>query len=146
MTSIHPLSTAVSLNRVKGGAGACASCLQAPWTRRQLIAGLTHRDKRPFTLTFSPRVSFKPPIRLNVFGLWEEPGEPTQTREEHANSASDSSSVTQPPICHSFFKHSLPSSSQSSSPSATGTPTTHKFSQSENDNKASHSYRIKSQI
>lgn len=90
---MRPLSTAVSPNRVTGGAE--ASCLQAPWTHRQLTAGLTHRDKRPFTLTVPPRVNVELPIRLNIFGLWEEPGEPTQTREEHANSASNSFCISQ---------------------------------------------------
>lgn len=32
-------------------------CLWAPRTSHQLLAGLTCRNKQPFTLTFSPRVS-----------------------------------------------------------------------------------------
>ncbi|XP_049444776.1 uncharacterized protein LOC125896339 isoform X2 [Epinephelus fuscoguttatus] len=51
-----------------------------PWTGRQTIAGLTHRDKQPFTLTFTPTDNLESPINLvpnlHVFGLWEEAGVP----------------------------------------------------------------------
>jgi len=50
-----------------------------PWTGRQTIAGLTHRDKQPFTLTFTPLDNLELSINLvpnlYVFGLWEEAGE-----------------------------------------------------------------------
>ncbi len=56
------------------------------------ITGLSHRDKQPFMLTFTPvsnfRVTNSP--NLHVFGLWEEAEvprvEPVQAWEEHANS------------------------------------------------------------
>ena len=60
--SIHPLSiTAFLVDRQ-------ADC--------QFITRLTHRDKQPFTLTFTPRGNLESPINLHVFGLWEEAREP----------------------------------------------------------------------
>lgn len=49
----------------------------------QSTAGLTFRDKQPFTLT--PTGNLESSIDLNVFGLWEESREPTQAQREHAN-------------------------------------------------------------
>ncbi|MDF4321764.1 hypothetical protein P3377_24610, partial [Vibrio parahaemolyticus] len=47
-----------------------------PWTGHQTITGLTHRDRQPFTLTFTPTDNLESPINLHVFGLWEEAGVP----------------------------------------------------------------------
>ena len=64
----------------------------SPWTSRQVTAGLTHRDRQPLTLTFTPTGNSESPINLHAC-LWTVGGsrrtwrEPTQTRGEHANSA-----------------------------------------------------------
>ena len=58
-----------------------------PWTGHQTITGLTHRDRQPFTLTFTPTANLESPINLHVFGLWEEagvPGENPRRYEENA--------------------------------------------------------------
>lgn len=50
------------------GDGANPSCLQArwgcgaTWTSRQLIAGLTFRDRQPLMFTFAPKVNLDLPI------------------------------------------------------------------------------------
>ena len=55
------------------------------WTGRQFITGLTHRAKEPFMPTFTPMGNLESPIKLHVFGLWEEArtlrGNPHRHRE-----------------------------------------------------------------
>ncbi len=54
-----------------------------PWTSRQIITGLTHRDIQPFTLTFTPMGNLESPINLHIFGLWEEAGVPRENPRRH---------------------------------------------------------------
>lgn len=37
-----------------------------PWTRCQLMAGQTYRDKQPFPLTFTHKLNLKLPIHLSL--------------------------------------------------------------------------------
>ena len=55
----------------RGGGGGCS-----PWTGLQSITGLTHGDRQPFTLTFTPTGHLESTINLHVFRLGEETGEP----------------------------------------------------------------------
>lgn len=90
--SIHPSSTAFSLNGITEG-GAYPSCLGGywhgtPWTSGQLIAALKYRDRPPFTLSHKVKgqvkVTHSPTHQMHVCGLCEEPRqhrggqEPTQ--------------------------------------------------------------------
>jgi len=54
-----------------------------PWTDRQTITGLTHRDRQPFTLTFTSMDNLESPINLHVFGMWEEAGVPRENPHWH---------------------------------------------------------------
>ena len=55
-----------------------------PWTGRQSIAGLTHRDRQPFTLTFTPTGNLESTINLTCMSLdcGRKPEYPEKT---HAN-------------------------------------------------------------
>ncbi len=56
----------------------------APWTSRQFIAGLTCRDKRPFTLTFTPTGNLESLINLTSMSLdWER--KPEYPERTHAD-------------------------------------------------------------
>ncbi len=53
------------------------------WTSGQFITGLTHRDKQPITLTFTPMDNLESLINLCVFGLWEEARVPGENPRRH---------------------------------------------------------------
>ncbi|XP_060773494.1 phosphoribosylformylglycinamidine synthase isoform X3 [Neoarius graeffei] len=62
-----------------------------PWTSRQVITGLTHRHRQPFTLAFTPTVNLESPVNLTCMSLdcggnRSTQRKPTRTRGEHANS------------------------------------------------------------
>ena len=91
VSSIHPSSTAYPLLGSRGG-WSLSQHLSGerrgtPWTGRQSIAGQTHRDRQPFTLTVTPMVNLEYPISLvpilHVFGLWEEAGVPGENPRLH---------------------------------------------------------------
>ncbi len=57
-----------------------------PWTGRQAITGLMHRNIQPFTFTFTPTSNLELPINLcslQVFGLREETGAPGGNPHRH---------------------------------------------------------------
>ncbi len=54
-----------------------------PRTSHQFITGLTYRDKQPSTLTFTLMGNLVSPIKLHVFGLWEEAGIPAGNPRRH---------------------------------------------------------------
>ncbi|XP_060783445.1 uncharacterized protein ccdc142 isoform X3 [Neoarius graeffei] len=66
-----------------------------PWTSRQVIAGLTHGNNQPFTLTFTPTVNLESPVNLTCMSLdcggnRSTLRKPTRTWGEHANSTQKS--------------------------------------------------------
>ncbi len=55
----------------------------SPWTSHLYIAGLTYRDKQPFTLTFTPTDYSESPVNKHTFRLWEEAWKPGENPCRH---------------------------------------------------------------
>ena len=73
--SIHPLFVTAYPIQGRGGGGLepipadIGRRRGTPWTGRQTITGLTHRDRQPFTLTFTPTGNLESTINLTCMSL-----------------------------------------------------------------------------